>query len=209
MQNPQTFWDKVAEKYAASPIKNMDAYEATLDHTRKLLRETDKALEIGCGTGTTALKLAPSAAHITASDLSGNMVAIANSKAEAEGIQNVRFVQGVPGEATLEDGAPYDVALAFNLLHLVEDRAEMLRHLSALIKPGGLFISKTVCLGEGISIWPFILPVMQAIGRAPYVKFFKVTEIENEFREAGFEIVEATDYPGGKRPSHFVVARRS
>ena len=53
------FWDKSARKYAAAPIKDMEGYDRTVDRTRQLLRDTDTVLELGCGTGTTALKLAP------------------------------------------------------------------------------------------------------------------------------------------------------
>lgn len=54
------FWDRIARKYASDPIKDTAGYERTLARTRELLTHTDTVLEIGCGTGTTALKLAPS-----------------------------------------------------------------------------------------------------------------------------------------------------
>jgi ubiquinone/menaquinone biosynthesis C-methylase UbiE len=45
----------------------------------------------GCGTGTTALKLAPSLGRIMATDISGEMIAIAREKARAEGCGNATF----------------------------------------------------------------------------------------------------------------------
>ena len=207
MPAAETFWDNIAEKYAASPIKNVEAYEETLARVRAHLKPEDNVLEVGAGTGTTALKLAGDVARITSSDLSGKMMEIARAKAADEGVHNLRFVQATPMDAALEEDAPYDAALAFNLLHLVEDVPGALRHLHALLKPGGLFISKTPCMGQSFSIWPLVVPIMRAIGKAPYVRFLKVSELEAEIRAAGFEIIDATDIPAGK-PNHYVVARK-
>ena len=70
------FWDKIAERYAARPIDNPDAYEATLERVRHWLHPDWHVLELGCGTGTTALKLAGSAAQITATDAEGTELVI-------------------------------------------------------------------------------------------------------------------------------------
>jgi len=67
MQNQASFWDKTAKKYAAQPIGNMDAYTETLVRTRTYLHPDHKVLELGCGTGTTALRLADAVADYTAS----------------------------------------------------------------------------------------------------------------------------------------------
>ena len=65
----QYFWDRLARKYARDPIKDMAGYTRTLEATRQRLRETDTALELGCGTGTTALSLAPSVARLVGTDV--------------------------------------------------------------------------------------------------------------------------------------------
>ena len=64
------FWDKIAPRYAKKPVADPAAYEEKLARVRALLRAEDRVLEIGCGTGSTALRLASRVAEITATDIS-------------------------------------------------------------------------------------------------------------------------------------------
>ncbi|MYM56082.1 class I SAM-dependent methyltransferase [Thalassovita mangrovi] len=205
------FWDKTAERYAKSPIADMDSYEYTLGRTRSYLQDTDRVLELGCGTGTTAIKLGDAAGSVVGSDLSANMVEIGQRRAAEAGAGNVRFVQAdVDDEGLRED--PYDVVMAFNLLHLIEDTDKALAQIGEMVRPGGLFISKTVCLAEGggalkLRLLMLALPLMQMLGKAPFVRFLKVAELEGALERAGFKIVEAGNFPA-KPPARYLVARK-
>lgn len=202
------FWDKVARKYAASTISDMPGYERTLARTRQLLQGADRAYEFGCGTGTTALKLAPALGEIIATDISPEMIAIAREKAAAEGCANARFEVGTP-EATGFPDAAFDVALGFNALHLIGARDATFREVRRVLRPGGLFISKTPCLSEMNVLLRYAVPLAQFFGKAPTVTFFTGAELEAEIVAAGFEIVER-DRHGSKRRDfrQFLVARR-
>ena len=75
--------------------------------------------------------------------------------------------------ATAEDPAlragQYDAVLAFNYLHLVRDLPGTLRLIHALLADGGLFISKTGCLGDmNPLIRLALLPAMRPSARRPY-----------------------------------------
>ncbi len=197
------FWDRIAPKYATRPVSDPNAYAATLERTRSYLSANDDVLEVGCGTGTTALHLAPAVRHITATDYAGGMIEIAEAKRAVQGAPNVTFRHAglaEPGDRT------YDAVLAFNLLHLVEDVPAALETLAARLKPGGHFISKTVCIGDGA--WPLrlLIPAMRAIGKAPYVGFLRRTELDAKVEAAGFQIVETGGYPAAR--NHFIVARK-
>lgn len=74
------FWDKTAPKYALSPIKDMESYRTTMERTKAHLGLGDEVLEVGCGTGSTALLLAPNVKSLTASDFSDGMIKIATDK---------------------------------------------------------------------------------------------------------------------------------
>ncbi len=203
-----SFWDAAARKYAAQPVGDAAGYERTIERTRGFLKSTDSVVEFGAGTGTTALKLAPSVARFVASDVSPEMLAIGREKAHAANIANVEFAQATPDAAPWPD-ASFDAAIAFNLLHLIEDRKAALAGVHQVLKPGGLFISKTPGLGEANPLYRVAVPVMRLLGKAPYVAFFSSAEFEREIAAAGFEILERERHASrGKDPRPFLVARK-
>jgi len=211
MQNTAAFWDKVSEKYAKRPIDDEAAYLMTLEKTRGYLGREDKVLEVGCGTGSTALLLAGNVKHITASDVSGKMIDIGKAKARAEGVSNIDFLQTDVLDAGFVT-EPYDAILAHNLLHLLDDLDAALLTISRQLKPGGLFISKTVTSFGAATpfkwqLLKLLLPVMQFFGKAPYVNFMSVDELEGHMKSAGFEIVESGNYPK-THMSRYIVAKK-
>lgn len=207
--NDAQFWDRVARKYSTGPIADMAGYEQTLERTRHYLKGDETAFEFGCGTGTTALKLAPSVGRIVATDISSEMIAIARERAEAEGQGNATFEVAQPAAAPWPDGA-FDIALGFNVLHLVADREAVLRGVHRLLRPGGLFISKTPCLKEVNLLIRAAVPLMQLIGKAPrVVASLSAADLEREISAAGFEIIERARHASrGKDVRPFVVARK-
>ena len=204
------FWDRAARKYATDPIADIAGYERTLERTRHYLKGDETAFEFGCGTGTTALKLAPFVQRIVATDISAEMIAIAREKAKAEGCTNATFEVARPEAAPWPDGT-FDVAFGFNVLHLVTDREAVLRGVHRLLRPGGLFISKTPCLKEMNPLIRIAVPLMQLIGKAPNaVASLSAAELEREIVAAGFEIVELARHgTRGKDVRPFVVARKA
>lgn len=200
------FWDSIAEKYAASPVKDQAAYEHTLAETRRHLKPTDRVLEIGCGTGTTALLLADAVAHITATDIADGMIKIAADKAAAQGVKNVDFLTAVPADPHFAS-QQFDAVLGFNILHLLPDLSADLAALRDRLKPGGLIISKTPCLGDWRwrAVGRIAIPIMQLIGKAPYVTFLKGSDVEDQLIAAGFEIVVSENHNAFSR---FIVAKK-
>ena len=203
------FWDRIARKYAAAPVKDMDGYQRTLDRAGHYLNLSDVVLELGCGTGTTALKLAPHVSRMVATDISGEMIAIAREKAAAQACRNAEFAVATPDHAERPDGS-FDAVLAFNLWHLVADRASALAQVHRLLKPGGLFVSKTPCLAEMNPLIRLAVPVMRLVGKAPFVAFFSAAELESEIQRAGFTIVERARHGSQRKDARiFIVARKA
>jgi SAM-dependent methyltransferase len=209
MQTSTRFWDGIAAKYAKSPIKDMPSYEYTLGRTRSYLAASDRVLELGCGTGSTALKLAGNVDEIVATDISGKMLDVGKQNAEDQAIGNVQFFQA---EASNLPQGPYDIVMAFNLFHLLCDTNTALAQVHQHLKPGGLFISKTPCQPEqrapiSYRLIRLVLPLARLTGKVPFVRFMKIAEWELEIEMAGFEIIEVGNYPANP-PNHYIVARK-
>lgn len=203
------FWDKIARKYATDPIADMAGYEVSLDRTRTLLAPTHRVLELGCGTGTTALHLAPSAGRFVATDVSPEMIAIAREKLAAAPQPNLEFEVADADAPAFGQGC-YDVVLAFNLLHLVADLDAALSSALHALVPGGLFISKTPCLSEMNPLIPvLVLPVMRLVGKAPPVLCLRELDLRAAFERHGMDVV-AVERHGtkGKDVRPFIVARK-
>ncbi len=205
------FWDGAAEKYAKSKIGDMEGYLYTLGRTRSYLGLSDTVLEVGCGTGSTALELADAALSYRATDISPGMIEIARGKAAEKDLGNLQF-----DVATVEDSlaksAPVSRVCAFNILHLVPDMTAAISAAHKALEPGGLLITKTPCLrsaGLGIRIMvPIALPLLQMLGKAPrHVHRVTVRDYEALIESAGFEIIE-TGGNNGSTSHHYVVARK-
>lgn len=203
------FWDRIARKYAADPIADRPGYEATLRRVQDLLSASHDALEIGCGTGSTALRLAPHTRRLLATDVSAEMIAIARQKLAAEPVAPLSFALADADEPVFGHDT-WDAVLAFNLLHLVGDLDRAIAAAVQALRPGGLFISKTACINEMNPLVPRLaLPLMRAIGKAPPVLCFDAAQLQAAMVRHGLAI-EAVERHGtqGKDIRVFIVARK-
>lgn len=207
------FWNKVADGYAKQPIADEAAYQKKLQVTRQYFQPSMNVLEFGCGTGSTALVHAPYVQHIRAIDFSANMIAIAQEKAAAQNIQNVTFEQ-----ASVDDlRAPaqtYDAVLGLNVLHLLANKESVIAKVHNLLKPGGAFITSTICMGDTMAWFKLVAPMGKALGLFPLVKIFTVKDLEKSLTNSGFAIDyqwHAGDYqsPIGRAKIVFIVAKKN
>lgn len=205
-QDP-AFWDGIAESYAAKPVDDPEAFERKIAITREHMRPTDLVVDIGCGTGSLALILAPHAAEVHGLDLSPEMIRIARGKAEAQGAENVTFHAGPFATWDALEPGSIDVLCVYSLLHLVQDRAATLARALELMKPGGWLISSTVCLAESWIPYRPVLAVMRWVGKAPPVSVITGSQLQQEFAEAGFTSITTPDVTADARVC-FLVARK-
>ncbi|TAG03852.1 MAG: class I SAM-dependent methyltransferase [Betaproteobacteria bacterium] len=204
------FWDRIARKYAADPIADPAGYEATLKRVRSLLSTEYDVLEIGCGTGTTALRLAPFTRRLRATDVSAEMIAISREKLAVAPMPQLSFELADADRPIVAPGAQ-DVVLAFSLLHLVEDLDYTLALIVNALRPGGLLLAKTPCVSEMNPLVSHVaLPLMRALGRAPDVLCFKAPELQAAMVRQGLEMlsVERHGTRKGKDIRVFTVARK-
>ncbi|SSC74171.1 unnamed protein product [Ciceribacter sp. T2.26MG-112.2] len=198
----QKFWNRIAGRYAARPLKDVAAYEAMLADVASHLKPSDRVLELGCGTGGTAIRLAVGVAHWTATDFSSEMIDIARAKPAGD---NISFVVADAGSAF--DGGPFDAICAFNVLHLVEDHPAALARIFANLKPGGLLITKTWCFADMPLRLRALFSLLRVVGMFPAATALTVSQLRQAIVQAGFEIAEERIF--GKYPQNpYIVARR-
>ncbi|MCV9940837.1 class I SAM-dependent methyltransferase [Boseaceae bacterium BT-24-1] len=203
------FWDRSSKGYARSRISDQAGYERTLERTSALLKPDDSVLELGCGTGTTALRLASGVKSYLAADLSAGMIAIAQEKHTANPIAGLTF-RAATAEALASEARQFDAVLGFSYLHLVRDLTSTLCSIHSVLAPGGLLITKTPCLGDMNPLIRLALPLMQMIGKAPYAGVFSAQELSSLIAAAGFEILGTERHASkGKDSRPFIVARKT
>jgi len=206
MDKSARFWDRIAERYSRRPVADEAAYQRKLQVSREYFRPDMEVLELGCGTGSTAIDHAPFVKHIRAIDISSKMIEIAQGKADAAGVTNLTFERAIIDELRIPDQT-IDAVLALSILHLLEDREDTIARVSGMLKPGGIFVSSTMCLGDSMKYLKLILPVGRFLGLIPLVKFFTRKELENSLTSAGFHIDHKWQPDKGK--AVFIVAKKA
>ncbi len=198
------FWDKMADRYARQPIADEAAYQRKLQITRDYLRPDMDALEFGCGTGGTAILHAAHVRQIAAIDFSEAMLAIARTKAADAGVDNVRFERANITSFEAPAGR-YDVVLGLSILHLLADKDAVIAKVFRLLKPGGVFISSTTCIGDTMGLFKAIAPLGKALGLLPQLNVMTTSELVASLSGAGFAIEQ--QWQPAKGAAVFIVAR--
>ena len=206
MTHDSEFWNKRADKYSQRAISDEATYEKKLEKTREYFRPDMDVLELGCGTGSTAIAHAPYVKHILATDFSTRMVEIGRDKARAAGIGNVTFEALSAGGLDVPD-ASFDAVMAHNLLHLLEDKDQVIADVYRMLKPGGVFVTSTACLGDMLFLFRLILPVGRFLRLFPFVDAFPSAELKESFEEAGFEI--DYEWQPKKNAAAFIICRKN
>ncbi len=205
MNREAAFWNKLADKYSRRPVADEAAYQKKLEITREYFKPDMEVLEIGCGTGSTAIAHAPCVGHIRATDLSTRMIEIAKDKAKVAGIENVTFEASSIDALDVPD-ASVDVVMAHSVLHLLEDKEQVIADVHKMLKPGGVFVSSTACIGDMMLPLRLIIPVGRLLRLFPLVKVFSVADLKTSLETGGFDI----DYvwQPKKSAAAFIICRK-
>ena len=207
MVTPREFWNMRSRTYdQQSGEEYAQAYEKTVSNTLKYLTGEARVLEFACGTGITTVAIAPHVSFVRAIDISDEMVGKAREKIQALGLSNVELSQTDLFDPCLEEGS-FDAVTAFNVLLYVENRAEVLERIRSLLKPGGMFLSATDCLGEGITQVGIRKFWKSHTGSMPYVAFDSRKKLEGEIARAGFTVLERENL-FSTPPNLFVAAKK-
>lgn len=211
MSKSEKFWDQAASNYDTTEEKFEFIHRRSRENTRRYLKDTDIVLDYGCGTGTTACEISDLVKSVRAIDISTGMIEIAKGKAAISDVVNVNFEQADIFDEEFEN-VSFDVVLAFNMLHTVPDPESVVQRTVELLKPGGLFISVTPCLGGKkstlISLQILLVRALLKVGVIPVpIRQIKSADLDNLMDDERLQVIETEEIFMGAS-SYFMVAKK-
>lgn len=141
LEKEEVFHDQWALSVNVNEIEVDNLFEtASCAENKQIMQwmgnvENKKILELGCGLGEASVYFAKKGALVTATDLSSEMLNVANKLAERHSVKIQTQKASATDLSNLEAGS-YDMVYAANLLHHVPIE-DTLRAVHAVLKPGG------------------------------------------------------------------------
>lgn len=211
INKPQKFWDNQAKNYDFSERKFETAFKIIISKTKTYLNNKDIVLDYGCATGSKTLALADSTKHIHGLDFSREMIHDAAKKKIMAKAYNADFSQGTIFENSFENET-FDKIIAFGIIHLLEDKEQVIQKIHELLKPGGLFISSTACLKDKMALKNRLefsaYLLIKKLGIFPlHLNILTSYEMEHIIHCKKFKIIEAEKLFCGITIS-FIIARK-
>ena len=202
MNKAEKFFDRVSSR--SKPEPNQTASNI-IKLTNEYLEKDNYILDFGCGAGTITNKLGKSVQAIEAIDISSGMIELAHKRAEENAIANVNYRQISIFDEHLREGT-FDVILAFNVLHYINDIPSLSKRINSLLKADGIFISSTACLKEKRSFLRSLLFALMKLSIMPRTEFYKKSDLESLIRRGNFNII--TSKKISSLPEYFIVMRK-
>ena len=189
MSNKEKFWDRIAKNYDQGVDESDVDGHKIIELTKKYLQKNSIVLDYACATGKFAFELVEQVQEIHGIDLSSEMISIAQEMTRERNLENIYFSQGTLDDTHYKDES-FDVVLALNIFHLLEDPAQATQKIHKLLKPGGVFISATAYMGNRRSFLGIALKPLSKLGLVPYINFFQPTDLEEIISAGNFTILE-------------------
>ena len=202
MNKSEKFFDKVSSKSKSEP--NQTAFKI-IESSKEFLKKDSYILDFGCGSGAITKKLSKTVKSIDAIDISSGMLEFAKKQSEKSSIANINYIHDSIFDECFKN-KKYDVILAFNVLHYIEDMPSLIERINTLLKPDGVFISSTACLKEKRSLIGYLVLLLTKIGMMPKIFFYRKKELEALITKGNFDIIKSKKL--SKLPEYFIVTRK-
>lgn len=179
------FWDKVAGVYDITQAINGKVYKEMLELVERLIPEGATVLDTAAGTGQLSFAAAKKAKQVVCTDLSLPMLDKAKAKAKKQSVDNISFEARNIFDLA-DENETYDVAMAGNVLHLLENPKGAVKELCRVTKKGGLLILPTyVNSGK-----PVLVELYKKVGFSP-AKDYTATSYKKLLQDCGCGEVRA------------------
>jgi SAM-dependent methyltransferase len=99
-----------------------------------------EVLDLGCGDGTTAVPEAERGADVLGVDIAANLVAAGNARAEALGLDNLRFEEGDASDLDGLDDASFDLVVSVFGAMFAPRPFDVAKEMVRVTKPGGRIV---------------------------------------------------------------------
>lgn len=134
-------WDVLSPLYDFfETVYNGKCFKGIAEEIKKYVNKDDVVLECACGTGLLTLPMAQICKEIVATDYSDGM--LRQTQKKVSGYNNVRIQKASILEIPFEDHK-FDVVVAANVIHLLDDPGKALAEMKRVCKPGGKLIIPT------------------------------------------------------------------
>ncbi|MBR2806007.1 MAG: class I SAM-dependent methyltransferase [Oscillospiraceae bacterium] len=182
------FWDRIAGVYDVfGKIINGKVNDRVTSFISKRIDFTDNVLECACGTGYMSAKLAEKCRNLTATDYSDGMVKQAYKRCSM--LPNVTVKKEDITALEFEDSS-FDVVIAANVIHLLDDPDKALSEMQRVCREGGTLIIPTYVNKEKTGKNSKLSNVFDAAG-ADFKQQFTFRSYCDFFRKKGYTVSES------------------
>lgn len=164
------FWDRFARLYDAAEFLNGKVYREMVSITKRLVPRGAKVLECAGGTGELSLAAAEKADSVFCTDNSEKMLRVAEEKAKKRGITSISFGRQNIFKLDADDEA-YDVVIAGNVLHLLDNPENAVRELYRVTKRDGKILLPTFVTRACSGITSAMLDAYKLLGFNPSAEY--------------------------------------
>ena len=203
----EKFWDRQAKNFTDHEQHIHLSENKDFITTLKYLDIGDTVMDYGCATGIISNAIADKVKEIHAIDISSKMIEIAKRKASEHNIENINYAQATIYDERYQKGS-FNVILAFRILHMLKNPQVVMRRINELLKPGGIFISVSTCMGDKKTLLGILVLLASKMRIVPVrINMFKLSQLQEIITGGGFQIVEY-ERMDDKIPNYCIVARK-
>jgi len=147
---------------------------------------TMSVLDVACGPGIVAAALAAVTRHVTALDLTREMLAKARDRCAKARLRNVTFHEGTATDLPFPDSS-FDLAVTRLSIHHFVEPHTVLGEMRRVLKPGGILAVADIVSSEDAGK-SALHNAFEVIRDPSHVRMLPASELESLIRDAGLEI---------------------